>query len=111
MLTANELVRHVRAMSASWEGSVETLYRIVGGQAEALGFTVPEGAPFLNVPLSTLHLKPNILVASIVRGQRVIIPKGNDCMLAGDSVVIVAETQRAVANLQEIFADSEGFVK
>ena len=111
MLTSNQIVRHVRAMSASREGSVETLYRIVGGQAEALGFTVPEGAPFLNVPLSKLHLKPNILLASIVRGQRVIIPKGDDCMQAGDSVVVVAETQRAVANLRDIFADSEGFVK
>ena len=90
---------------------METLYRIVGGKAEALGFTVPEEAPFLNVPLSRLHLKPKTLVASIVREQKVIIPQGGDCMRSGDAVVIVAEAQRAVSNLTDIFADNEGFAK
>ena len=111
LLTANQIVRYVRAVGASREGSVETLYRIVGGKAEALGFTVPEEAPFLNVPLSRLHLKPKTLVASIVREQKVIIPQGGDCMRSGDAVVIVAEAQRAVSNLTDIFADNEGFAK
>ena len=111
LLTANQLVQYVRAVSASREGSVETLYRIADGKAEALGFTVPAEAPFLGVPLSQLHLKPKTLVASIVRGQKVIIPQGGDCLLAGDSVVIVAEAYRAVSNLTDIFADSEGFAR
>ncbi len=109
LLTANQIVRYVRAVGASREGGVETLYRIVGGTTDALGFTVPEGAPFLNVPLMRLHLKPKTLIASIVRRQRVIIPKGDDCLLAGDSVVIVAEASQAVSNLTDIFADSDGF--
>ena len=50
-------------------------------------------------------------MASIVRGQKVIIPQGGDCLLAGDSVVIVAEAYRAVSNLTDIFADSEGFAR
>lgn len=111
LLTSNQIVRYVRAVGASRDGSVETLYRIVGGKAEALGFTVPAEAPFLGVPLSQLHLKPKTLVASIVRGQKVIIPQGGDCLLAGDSVVIVAEAYRAVSNLTDIFADSEGFAR
>ena len=61
--------------------------------------------------MSRLHLKPNTLIASILRGQRVIIPKGNDCMLAGDSVVVVAEPYRTISNLTDIFADREGFVE
>ena len=110
-LTANQLVQYVRAVSASREGSVETLYRIADGKAEALGFTVPEEAPYLNVPLSRLHLKPNTLIASILRGQRVIIPGGDDCMLAGDSVVVVAEPHRTISNLTDIFSDRGGFVE
>lgn len=111
LLIANQIIRHVRAMSASREGSVETLYRIADGRVEALGFRVPENAWYLNASLSRLHLKPNILIASILRGQRVIIPKGNDCMMAGDSVVVVAEAQRAISNLRDIFADGEGAVR
>jgi len=109
LLTANQIVRYVRAVSASREGSVETLYRIVGGKAEALGFTVPEKGAFLNVPLMKLRLKPKTLIASIVRRQKVIIPKGDDCLMAGDSVVVVAEAVRAVSNLTDIFEDDEGF--
>jgi len=108
LLTANQIVRYVRAVGASREGSVETLYRLVGGKAEALGFTVPEKAPFLNVPLMKLRLKPKTLIASIVRRQKVLIPKGDDCLMAGDSVVVVAEASRAVSNLTDIF-DDEGF--
>ena len=111
LLTSNQIVRYVRAVGASREGSVETLYRIVGGKAEALGFTVPEEVPFVGIPLSQLQLKPKTLVASIVRGQQVIIPQGGDCLLSGDSVVVVAEAYRAVSNLKDIFADSEGFAR
>ena len=94
-------------MSASREGSVETLYRIVGEKAEALGFTVPDSAPFLNIPLSDLSLQPNTLIAAIIRGQHVMIPQGNDCMCPGDGVIVIAEASRGVSNLTDIFADKE----
>ncbi len=107
LLTANEIIRYVRAVSVSREGGVETLYRIANGSAEALGFTVPKTGRFLNTPLSQLPIKPNILLAIIIRGRRVIIPKGNDCMQAGDSIIIIADSKRALANLTDIFEINE----
>lgn len=109
MLTAEQIVQYVRAMSASREGSVETMYRIADGRAEALGFTVPEGADYLDIPLARLRLQPNTLITSILRGQRVIIPRGDDCMKAGDAVVVAAEPHRMISNLTDIFADNEDF--
>ncbi len=105
LLTANEIVRYVRAVGAIEGGCVDTLYRMADGKVEALGFTVPEGAGYLNIPLVTLELKSNTLIASIIRGNQVIIPNGATCIKAGDNVVVVMRAQpEAVSSLNNIFA-------
>ena len=107
-LTANEIVRYVRAVSQSRDGSVETLSTINNGRAEALGFTVPETGFFLNVPLRDLKLKKAVLIASIVRNEQVIIPDGNTCLMRGDSIIVIADPRRMISNLTDIFLDNGG---
>ena len=102
-LTANEIIRYVRAMSQSGEGSVRALHRIVGGKAEALEFVVSTSAPYTDVPLSQLKLKPNVLIACISRNNRVIVPKGDDKMLVGDTLIVVTTADRALCDLKDIF--------
>jgi len=107
-LTANEITRYTRAASQSREGSVETLHTIGGGAIEALGFTVPEEASFVNKPIMELPLKPSTLIASIVRNQRVIIPGGQDCLMRGDSIVVIASAERMISNFADIFRERGG---
>ena len=57
---------------------------------------------YVNVPLKKLKVKNGILIASIVRGNELIIPKGDDCLKVNDSVVIVT-TNRGFGDLKEIF--------
>ena len=52
---------------------------------------LPQLAPLLSQPLSTIAFKKDVLVASIVRGGEVIIPRGNDTIEAGDAVIIVTK--------------------
>ncbi|HWP50140.1 MAG TPA: Trk system potassium transporter TrkA [Clostridia bacterium] len=106
LLTANEIVRYVRAVGAATEGdSVDTLYRMADGRVEALGFTVSEGAGYQDIPLADLELKSNTLIASIIRANHVIIPNGTTCIKAGDNVVVVMHAQpEAVSSLNDIFA-------
>ncbi len=105
LLTADEIVSYVRAMSNTAGGSVVTLYRIAGGKAEAVEFFLKNDAPYLNVPLSQLALKPNILIASIIRARKVILPKGSDSMQKGDTVVVITPAERAISDLKDIFAE------
>ena len=107
-LTANEITRYTRAASQSREGSVETLHTIGGGAIEALGFTVPEEASFVNKPIMELPLKPSTLIASIVRNQKVIIPGGQDCLMRGDSIVVIASADRMISNFADIFRERGG---
>ena len=38
-----------------------------------------------------LKFKPNVLVAVILRGNRVIIPRGSDVIEKNDSVIVVSD--------------------
>ncbi len=105
MLTANEITRYVRAMDDTTGGSVVTLYRIVDGKAEALEFSIKTDTAYTGIPLHSLRLKPNILIASIIRARKVIIPGGNDTLCKGDSVIIVTTADHAIAELRDIFRE------
>ncbi len=89
-ITADIIVRYVRAMKNSMGSNVETLYNIIKGKIEAAEFIVREESEVTGVPLAQLEFKENILVASILRGKKVIIPRGNDEIRLGDRVVIVS---------------------
>ena len=90
-LTADMIIRYVRAMKNTLGSNVETLYNIIKGQIEAAEFIVRESSDVTNTPLSELQFKDNVLVAAILRKRKVIIPRGHDMILPGDSVVIVSK--------------------
>lgn len=88
-ITAENILRFVRAKKNSIGSNIETMHVILDGKAEALEFGIKENSPVLNKTLSELNLKSNILIACINRNGRIIIPKGNDVINAGDTVIIV----------------------
>lgn len=106
LITADEIVSYIRAMSNTSAGSVVTLYHIANDKAEAVEFSINNDAPYLNIPLWQLKLKPNILIASIIRARKVIIPRGGDSMQKGDAVVVVTPADRAIYDLKDIFAEN-----
>ena len=101
-IIADVLVQYARALENSRGSHVETLYKLMDGQVEALEFHVRDAIPELTGrPLRDLRRKPNILIAGIIRGRRTIVPGGNDCILPGDRVVVLAANQR-LSDLVEI---------
>ena len=60
------------------------------GKAEALEFSVLSDSKIIGVPLKDLNLKPNFIIAGIIRGKETIIPQGSDSINIGDSVIVVA---------------------
>ncbi|MBR5223701.1 MAG: Trk system potassium transporter TrkA [Clostridia bacterium] len=98
---SNIVVGYARALENSKDSSVETLYKLMDDKVEALEFTVKDGLDFLNVAFKELKLKENILIAGIIRDRKTIIPSGEDVLLSGDKVVILAANQR-INNLSDI---------
>lgn len=103
-LTAEYILQHVRASMDTARGSnVEALYELMDGAVEALEFSISEESAVLNTTLTELHLKPSILVASIVRGKRIITPSGNDMIQLNDTVIIVT-TVKGLKDITDIIA-------
>ena len=101
-ITAESIVRYVRAMENASGNNVETLYRLLDGQVEAMEFVVRPGSTnIVGVKLQELGLKNNLLVCSINRHGRIITPTGQDTIEEGDIVVIVT-TRRGVRDLGDI---------
>ncbi|MBE7034564.1 MAG: Trk system potassium transporter TrkA [Ruminococcaceae bacterium] len=102
-ITANRIVRYVRAMQNSGESSMKTLYKIVNNQVEALEFSIPQDSFYTNIPLKDLNTKKGILIAAIIRHGRLIIPSGQDHIEAKDSIIVVAAARDRITNLEDIF--------
>ena len=102
LTTANVILRSVRALNNSQNSVVEKVYGMLGGQVEAYEFTALEGAPYLNISLRDLGIKPGILVSVLVRDRHNIIPFGGDHIEAGDTVILTAKAG-AVVNLEDAF--------
>ncbi len=100
-ITADIIVRYVRAMKNSVGSNMETLYNVIQGKVEAAEFIVRAGSPVLDIPLMKMAKKPNILIAAIIRNEQVIIPRGGDVIMAGDRVVIVAPVM-ALSDIADI---------
>jgi trk system potassium uptake protein TrkA len=101
-IMVDQILQYVRAKQNSTGNNITTLYRLVNDRLEAMEFVVREEKDYLGVPLKKLKLRSGILIASIVRGNELIIPKGDDCILLNDSVVVVT-TNRGFEDLKEIF--------
>ncbi len=102
-LGANNIVSYVRAMNNSQKSTnVETIYKIFDNKAEAVQFIIHEDTPYTNKPLKELKTHKDVIIASIVRNRKSIIPNGDDCVKKGDSVIVVT-SGRTLNNLKEIF--------
>lgn len=101
-ITVNQILQYVRAKQNSGGSSVITLYRLVNDRLEALEFIVRAPADYINIPLKDLKMRGDVLIASIVRGNDLIVPRGDDCVKINDSVIIIT-TNKGIHDLNEIF--------
>ena len=100
-ITADYILQYVRAMQNSIGSNVETLYHILDGHAEALEFVIREESAVTGIPLINISLKENLLIGCINRGGEVHIPRGQDCIMKGDTVVVVT-SQKGLHDIRDI---------
>ena len=81
---------------------MENLYSIIKGKIEVTEFVVGKLFPDLGLPLSELSLKNDVILGAILRGRSLIIPHGQDCLMAGDHVVVVSK-HLGIRDFREFF--------
>ena len=82
--------RYARAIANSQGSNVETLYKLMDGKVEAAEFNVAADFEYKEIPIKELKIKKNILIAGIIRKRKAIIPSGDDVIMAGDKVIVIA---------------------
>jgi trk system potassium uptake protein TrkA len=95
--TVNAILRYVR------RGSVLSVATLKGSEAEGIEFDVRAGFPHAGRPLAEVQLPPGSLIGAILRGDRVIIPRGTDAVRVGDRVIVFV-LREAIHKVEALFA-------
>ena len=89
-VVVQQISRYVRALSNSaGSNTIETLYKLADGRAEAIEFSVGDSFRFAGIPLRDLKLRDDVLVAAIIRDNKSIIPDGSSDIRPGDNAIVV----------------------
>ncbi|MBI4557433.1 MAG: Trk system potassium transporter TrkA [Candidatus Hydrogenedentes bacterium] len=79
-----------RVLKLVHQKTVSSLAVLEEGQIEIIEFKVDADASVVGKPLKEARLPRGTLVATILRGNDVIVPRGDDVIQAGDSVILIA---------------------
>jgi len=95
--TVNAILSYVR------RGSVLSVATLKGSTAEAIEFDVSASYRYAGIPLSAITFPADSLIGAIIRGDRVIIPRGTDTIRVGDRVIVFTAA-RSIPEVEALFA-------
>lgn len=100
-ITADYIMQHIRASQNIAGNQVKTFVHILENRAEALEFSIKEDSKVVGISLKDLRIKKDLLICCINRKGNIIIPKGQDTIEAGDTVVVVS-THKGLQDIEDI---------
>ena len=89
LLTADYIAKYARSMPNMDSGNIENVFQLEHGKAKALEFFVRETSPIVGIPISQLNLKQGLIICSITRDDKVIVPSGREEIKVGDNVLVL----------------------
>ena len=90
---SNIVTSYARAIQNTLGSNVETMYKLMDGSVEALEFNVQSDFKGQRIPLKNLQLKDNVLIAGIIRKRKAFVPAGDDEIIVGDKIIVIAKSQ------------------
>ncbi len=85
----SDMIISVVRSKANMRGSTMSFLYRIENQVEFITFEINENSNAIDIPLKDLKIKKGILIASILRNEKMIFPGGNDVIKSSDSVMIV----------------------
>ncbi len=95
VITASSIMKYVR------RGEIISMTTIADGGAEVLEARISSGSPLVGKALKDARLPKNSLIGTIVRGERIIIPTGEDVIREGDKLIFFT-LKDAVKKLEKL---------
>ena len=85
----SDMIISVVRSKANMRGSTMSFLYRLENQVEFITFEINKNSNAIDIPLKDLKIKKGILIASILRNEKMIFPGGNDVIKSSDSVMIV----------------------
>lgn len=104
-VSAAKILGEIIREQVSFE-EIRNLMSIAGGLVTVSEVVLPASSPAVNKALSQLDLPPESLIAAIIRGEHVIVPRGTAVLQAGDELLLVCHPA-AQGNLLRRLTGSE----
>lgn len=103
VLTATRVMHFVKGLQSAKDlgSDINAIYPLAGSDAYVLEFSINDMFAQDGVPLKDLKLKSNTIIAMIIRKGEPIIPRGNDFITAGDTVLVVTK-EKSVDGINEV---------
>ncbi len=96
-ITISSILQYVR------RGRIRAVHSVSEGFGELIEAEALETSAVVGVPIRDARLPDGVLIGAIVRGQRVILPRGDTTIRAGDRVIIFAAST-AVKKVERLFS-------
>lgn len=101
LITAHQILKFVRGKA------VETLFKIIEGQAEIIELFIDKPSKYLNKPIKDLHISKDVIIATIIRKNEMVVPHGSDSIKLGDRIIVITK-DRSVSSIDEIAGTANG---
>ena len=100
---SNVITSYARALQNTLGSNIETMYKLMDGKVEALEFNVQSDFKNQHIKLKNMRLKKDVLIAGIIRKRNAFIPTGDDEIIAGDKIIVIAkESEHKMNDLSDI---------
>ena len=96
MNTVSSILKHVH------KGTIETAYTIMNGEYEVIEAEIIETSELINKELKNSNLPDEIRIGSVLREDKIIIPRSNFVFLKDDKVVFLAKKD-SISVVENIF--------
>ena len=83
--------------------------KIIDGHAEVVELTVKTDSLALK-PLRSLNIHPNVIIATIVRRNEIVVPHGDDYLKKGDTSVVIS-MNKSISSLEDLFTNNGGGIQ
>jgi len=95
--TVSTILQHVR------RGRIRGVHSLRDGVAEVIEAEALETSSVVGVPLRDVDMPTGVIVGAVVRGEQVIIPRGDTVIEVGDRVVVMALAEM-VRKVEKMFS-------
>lgn len=103
-IDSTSIIAKVIEDEVSWENFVN-LFTFKKGKLSILRVDLPENSPVLNTPIRDIRLPEDSVLVAVIRGEEILIPKGNFILKEKDEVIAVTKVENESILLKTLIGE------